>query len=958
MKYHPATRRLAACVIAAASMLSQIAFAAAGVGKLRCEYRENPLGIDTGKPRLSWVIDDGGQRTEVGGQKSGDRGQGTGDRGQGTGDRGQKQTAYQVLVASTAELLAKEQGDLWDSGKVASDQSIQVEYGGKPLESRMVCHWKVRVWLGDGPPSAWSAPGGWLMGLLKPEDPSSPGYAEAGWQAKWVKAGGDTSPWLRKEFTLAAVPERATAFVNVKGYGELYVNGEKVGDDVLEPAVSVYKKRSLYNTYDIRKYLRAGPNCVGVWLGLGLVFRGDIAPLARIQLDMSVDGQREVVGTDTTWTWAPSTHTEFRWGWCGNGREQIDMRRDIPDWSEVGCASGPASPGSSAVASVWRPVEEIPAPAGVASAQSSPPNRVIKTIQVVSCTELRPNVWELDFGTNLTGWMRLRLPKLESGQRVTVRFADKRLASAKEEVTPVRKYELAPGTWKIETPGGPVAYTVYNQQVEFTSAGKPGEQFCNKFNYEGFRYAIVEGLPGKPAAGDAEALMIDSDMEPAGSFECSNELLNRIMRLNLWTVRCLTLGGYAVDCPHRERMGYGDSQVSIDMQMMSRDMAAFYTKWAVDWLDDQDVETGKSAQYVPKNVDDPSCWFSWGGTLDVLPWKSYLYYGDRRLLEKAYGPMARYPSVYIESFYKDGVHRTGGDPGCDWVAPAHGMSGPPGTELFANCYRVYLYDLLAKSADALGRTDDARRHRAKIAELKPLIHAAYYKPDQKLYVTDEQLNQSMPLMLGIVPEDLRGTIEKQFEDITLVKNKGHLDTGMLGTYFLFQYLQQSGRNDLAFTMATRQDFPGWGYMLGQGATTMWEQWDGYWSQIHSCYTCPGGWMCQGLAGIRPDETGPGFKKIIIKPGVVGDLTWVKCSYDSIHGRIVSNWKRDGNRLTMDVTIPINTTAQVYVPAKDAAGVMESGKPAGNADGLKFLRMESGAAVFEAGSGCYQFTSAM
>ena len=623
------------------------------------------------------------------------------------------------------------------------------------------------------------------------------------------------------------------------------------------------------------------------------------------------------------------------------------MRRDIPDWSEPGCAGGK-----------WLPVAEVADPSITTSAQSCPPNRIIKTLPMVYCRELRHNVWELDFGTNLTGWMKLRLPKLEAGRQVTIRFADKRLASAKEEVTPIRKYELAPGTWKIETPSGPIAYTVYNQEVVFTSAGRLDEQVCNKFNYEGFRYAIVEGLPGKPAAGDAEALMIDSDMEPAGGFECSNDLLNRIMQLNLWTVRCLTLGGYEVDCPHRERMGYGDSQVSIDMQMMSRDAAAFYTKWAVDWLDDQDIGTGKSAQYVPRNIDDPSCWFSWGGTLDVLPWKSYLYYGDRRLLERAYEPMVRYPTVYIESFYKDGVHRIGGDPGCDWVAPAHGMSGPPGTELFANCYRVYLYDLLARSADSLGRTDNAHRHRAKIAELKPLIHAAYYKPGERLYVVDEQLNQSMPLMLGIVPEDLRGTIQKKLEDITLVKNQGHLDTGMLGTYFLFQYLQQAGSNDLAFTMATQKDFPSWGYMLAQGATTMWEQWDGYWSQIHSCYTCPGGWMYQGLAGIRPDEAGPGFKRIIIKPAVVGDLTWVKCHYDSIHGRIVSNWQRAGGKLTMEVAIPANTTATVYVPAKDSAAVAESGKPANTAEGVTFLRMEDSTAVYAVGSGTYRFQSTL
>ena len=526
------------------------------------------------------------------------------------------------------------------------------------------------------------------MGLLKPKD----------WQAKWVKAGDETSPWLRKEFTLAAAPERATAFVNVKGYYELYVNGKKVSDDVLAPAVSVYKKRSLYNTYDISKLPAARPNCVGVWLGLGLVFRGDIAPLARVQLDMSVGGKREVVGTDTTWTCMPSTHTEFRWGWCGNGREAHRHASRHPGLERAGlraAASGQPSR-RSPIPAPWR--RRSPA----RRTASSRPSR---WCLAPSCD---PNAWELDFGTNLTGWMRLRLPKLEAGQQVTIRFADKRLASAKEEVTPVRKYELPPGTWKIETPGGPIAYTVYNQQVVFTSAGKPGEQFCNKFNYEGFRYAIVEGLPGKPAAGDAEALMIDSDIEPAGSFECSNDLLNRILQLNLWTVRCLTLGGYAVDCPHRERMGYGDSQVSIDMQMMSRDAAAFYTKWAVDWLDDQDVETGKSAQYVPKNIDDPSCWFSWGGTLDVLPWKAYLYYGDRRLLQRAYEPMARYPSVYIESFYKDGVHRTGGDPGCDWVTPGSRHERPAGN----GTVRQLLSRVSVRPAGQVGRCPGANRRRA------------------------------------------------------------------------------------------------------------------------------------------------------------------------------------------------------------------------------------------------------
>jgi alpha-L-rhamnosidase len=910
---------------------------------LRCEYRENPLGIDAEKPRLSWVV--GGSKSEISNPESGIQNPIS------EIPRGQKQSAYQILVASSAELLKKNQGDIWDSGKVVSDRSIQVEYAGKPLESRRVCHWQVRVWLDDGEVSGWSAPAGWSMGLLKLDD----------WTAKWIKhPGKQTSPWLRKEFNLPAAPDRAMVYVNVKGLYELYVNGRKAGDDVLSPAVSVYRKRSLYNTYDITNLLRPGTNCVGLWLGLGVNFYGDVVPLAQMQLDMVVGGKSVVVGTDASWTCMPSTHTEFGWSWCGNGREHIDARRGIPGWSMAGCAVGS-----------WQPVEEFAEVIGVATAQSCPLNRITKVFPVVSCAALGKDVWELDFGTNLTGWMRLRLPQLESGHQVTIRFADKRLKSAEDEVTPDKTYKLAPGTWKLDTVNGPVAYTIYNQELRFTSAGRMGEEICNKFNYMGFRYAIVQGLATKPAPGDAEAMMIESDLDPVGTFECSNDLLNRIHAVNLWTVRCLNLGGYMVDCPHRERLGYGgDGQVSIDTQIMNLDSAAFYTKWAVDWLDEQNPETGKASQQAPMNrikdpknpdkgIQNPSCWLLWGGMIDMLPWKTYLYYGDRRLLERAYEPMVRYPTVFIDSYYpNNSLRSTYADTGSDWVAPGYGMRAPPGNELFVNCYRVYLMDLLAKSADALGRTDEAARYRARLKELSVLIHAKYYKEREQFYDSGRELDQAMPLAMGIVPDALRGSVEKKLEEIITVKNKGHLDTGMLGTYFLFQSLREIGRNDLAYTMANQKDYPGWGYLLSQGATTFGEQWDGYWSQIHACYTSPCGWFYQGLGGICPDETGPGFKKIIIKPGVVRDLTWVKCGYDSVHGKIVSNWKREGAKLTMDVTIPANTTATVYVPAKNEGGVTEGDKPASKASCVKFLRIENGAAVYAVGSGNYQFKSTL
>jgi len=891
---------------------------------LRCEYRENPLGIDAEIPRLQWKL--------------------TADKE----ERGIRQIAYQIHVASSEELLESGKADLWDSGKVESDQSIQVEYAGKPLESRIDCYWKVRVWsaAANGQPSlsGWSQPAKWSMGLLKPGD----------WTAKWIKPMGDqTSPWLRKEFTLDAAPDQATVYVNVKGYCDLFVNGVKVSEDVLSPAVTEYRKRTRYNTYDIAPYLKQGRNCVGAWMGVGLWYRRgeanpDPVPLARIQLDMTVNGKPVVVGTDASWTWMPSTHTEHWWDWNQNGREEIDMRRDVPGWSEAGCTEGD-----------WKPVIEHPERTGVATAQACPPNRITEVIPVAKRTILNTNLVELDFGTNLTGWLKLRLPPMKSGDKIIMHFADKRFQTPGGDKTPIGNIGMfEPGVKKFESTTGPVAYQTMNQRAEYISAGKAGEEYCARFNYFAFRYVIIEGLPTPPKPEDAQALMIESNLDPVGDFACSNDLLNQIHKVNLWTIRCLNLGGYIVDCPHRERMGYGgDGQTAIESMNMNLDSAAFFSKWAVDWLDVQDPSTGKTAPFAPKN-DDENCAIPWGSMIGVMPWKNYLYFGDRRLLEQAYDPMVLYVTKYVDSAYPDnGVERVGGDPGSDWCAPRYNMNFPPGNELFVNAYRVYLYDLLVRAAIALGKTEDVEKFQKKADHLRTLIHARYFKPEEGFYDSGRQLDQALPLLVGIVPTELRQTVEKSLEEIIMVKNKGHLDTGMLGTLFLFESLREMGRNDLAYTMATRTDFPGWGYLLSQGQTTFGEQWDTYWSQIHACYLSPSSWMAKGLGGILLDEAKPAFKHIIIKPAMVGDLTWVKCHYDSAHGRIVSNWTREGKLVTMNVIIPPNTTATVFVPAVEADKVTESGHPASKALGVKFLRMEKGAAVYAVGSGRYSFQSA-
>ena len=899
---------------------------------LRCEYLCSPLAIDTPQPRLSWILQ--------------------------SEQRGREQTAYRVLVSSKADLLSKDQGDLWDSGKVESDQTTQVAYAGKPLASRMQCFWKVQVWDNDNKALAWSCPATWSMGFLKAED----------WRAKWLRYGekttaaketstGAPSPWLRKTFVLEDKPKQGFAYVNVLGYHEFYVNGQKVGAAVLGPAVSDYRARSFYVTYDIAPLLRKGRNCVGLWLGRGWHVTSSpgvevAGPLVRFQAEIVAGGKNVEIVSDETWKCTASPYTTLGpWCWDQFGGERYDARLNNPAWNTTDYDD-----------SQWAGVEVTSPPDSPAQSQMCPQNRIGQRIPAVACRDMGNGRWEVDFGTNLSGWLRMRLPPLTTGQRIVIRYADQR-----DKPSPPK--DAPPGTiWTgsdetFETAGGTIRYQTFHQADEFISAGRPGEEFCSKFNYHGFRYAIIEGLPTKPSLSEVEALLIESDLESVGSFTCSNELLNRIYRLNLWTIRCLNLGGYMVDCPHRERLGYGDGQVSAETCLMNLWMPNFYAKWLGDWRDGQDRKTGDLPHVAPRVNPDGGGGPGWGGSLAALAWRTYLHYGDRRVLEESYDAMRRYVD-YLEGRCVNGILRTYGgkwDFIGDWVPPGRGMDtskwpSAHSNEIFNNCYRVYLWELLEKAASALRREDEVRRCRAKLGEIRPLIHQAFYDPSKHTYVLEEQPYQCFPLLVGVVPPSERNAVLRTLENGILGQRGGHLDSGMLGTYFLIQYLPTIQRNDLLFTIANQKTYPGWGYMLEQGATTMWEQWNGYSSQIHSCFTSIAGWFHNGLGGIQPDLAAPGFKNTIIRPAVVGDLTWVKSSHRSIHGTIVSNWRCEKDIFTLDVTIPANTTATVYVPTSIAQSVTEGGHPVGKAEGVKYLRTENGCSVFTVKSGKYSFAS--
>jgi alpha-L-rhamnosidase len=901
---------------------------AAEVANLRCEYLQNPLGIDAPKPRLSWKLRTGNPETE----------------------RGIKQTAYQVLVASSRALLRKDQADLWDSGKVESDQSIQVEYAGKPLESRMRCFWKVKVWTETSSTltpeprpltlSSWSEPAYWSMGLLKAED----------WQAKWITHPAPTRlshPWLRRTFEVKEGVERAVMYVNTGSYYELRINGKKVGPYVLEPGITQIDKRFTVNAYDVTSCLVKGKNTIAVWMGPGWYQprNGNTfnAPILRAQLSIVTPSGPMLIGTDASWRVKENCISQIG-GWCWNnfGGERFDARDFVEDWDQVGLDD-----------STWVQAREIPAPAMAHSWQVCESARLSDPVKPVEIRRLQDGKWVIDFGRPLTGWMRLKMHNLKAGQEVQINYAD-----IDDNRNP-RKL-----AFMVNADG----FQDFNQKDVFISAGKGAETFCSKFNYHSFRYAVIAGLDREPSVSDAEAMMIEPDLASAGSFECSNDLFNRIHETTRYTLRtqnpCLSLGtGEA-----REKTAYGDGGAHLSGYLYNFRCDANLRKWIRDWSDAQ-REDGWFHHTAPA-FEDHGGGPAWGGQVSELVRRMHLYYGDGGIVEQMYDRLRRYVD-FLESKTRDGILRSytpttreeawmfiG-----DWARPA----GAPGSgfnmdnsderEFFNNSYRVLLWQQLQDFASSIGRTDEARRCGERLAAIRPLVHKTFYQQEKGAYLYSSQSSLAMALYARIPPPELRSKTMAQLENSIVVEKQGHLDTGLLGTSVMLDLLIQENRNDLIDLIMGQTTYPGWGYLIKELDLKTWpETWSGWGSHVILVTATPGSWFFEGLGGILPDPANPGFKHFTLRPGVVKSVEWVKCGYQSPYGRIGSNWKREGGKLTMDVTIPANTTATVHVPAKDATAVTEGGNTIDKVKGVKFLRMEDAAAVYAVDSGTYRFRS--
>ncbi len=904
---------------------------------LRCEYLVNPLAIDTPAPRLSWIL----QPTQP-------------------SLRSLRQTAYQVLVATSPDKLASNAGDAWDSGKVPSDAMNQIEYTGKQTRSGRSCFWKVRCWDQDDNVSAWSQPATWSQGMGQYE-----------WQGKWVGAAETPpadrpgpSPIVRKAFRLDAPVTRAIAYASALGLYELHLNGQRVGDQVLSPEWTDYNKRIQYQAYDVTALLQPGDNALGAMLAEGwyagrvglthIVKDGPVRhiygdrPRLLVQLQIELaDGRAQILTTDNTWRY--TLEGPIRYADILDG-QVYDATREIPGWDT------PAFDDAG-----WHPVDVLDKAKGKLVAQPNEPIRITRQLRPVAVREAKPGTWVFDLGQNIAGVCRLKVRE-PAGTIIRLRHAEMR----SDDGTIYRE------NLRMPKDGGPLGA---RQEDRFVTKGSGDETFEPGFTYHGFQYVEVVGLTTAPTLETLTGCAMYSAAPEVGTFDCSSPMLNQLFSNIFWTQRDNLLG-IPTDCPQRdERLGWtGDMQVFSQTAMFNQDMAAFFSKWVPD-LRDAQADDGRFPDVAPHPYN-PNERFSgapaWGDAGTVVPWRQWINYGDKRLLTDHFPSAARWVDWIRENnpdlIWCNKRHNDYGD----WL---HGdtlkAEGWPKTggevpkEIFATAFFAHSAELVARMAHVLGLKCEASKYASLAASVKVAFCNRFVSLDGHI-CGDTQAGYALALAFDLLPENLRPAAAKYMVE-GVARYKGHMSTGFNSTVRMMLELTRWGYNDLAYDLVNCTTFPSWGYMIENGATTIWERWDGYVkgrgfqdagmnSFCHYAIGSVGEWMYRVILGINPDEHDVAYKHVVICPLPGGDITHARGQYDSIRGRIATAWKRDGDRLCLDVTIPPNTTATVYIPARDAAAVTESSHPASSAPGVRFLRMAGNCAVYEIGSGDYRFVS--
>jgi alpha-L-rhamnosidase len=863
--------------------------------------------------------------------------------------RGTMQAGYRVLVATDPGNLALNRADLWDSGDVSSDQSVNLEYAGRPLGSGQVAYWKVLVRDDQGNESA-SEPARWEMGLLGPSD----------WHAQWidfppaqgpmpatVPAPATTQstqpdhtherhvyapnlpPYLRKTFDIEKPVARARLYATALGLYECWINGDQAGDAVLAPDWTNYHHRVRYQTYDVTANLRRGRNVIAAllgdgwysgnvgWIG-GHVYGSRPAFLAQLVIDYT-DGSRKIVATDDSWRAAvgPIRRSDFQDG------EDYDARLEIPGWNSVDFDD-----------SSWQPVsirQENPA----LEAQIGPPVRKTHELPARTVTQPSPGEYVFDFGQNMVGFARLRAAA-PAGTKVTIRFAE------------------------MLNPNG----TIYTENLRkalatdtFIFKGDGEETWEPHFTFHGFRYAEVTGLPGKVRPGNLTGIVIGSDNPEAGTWECSNPLLNKLHSNIVWGQHGNFIS-IPTDCPQRdERLGWmGDAQVFIRTATCNCDVREFFDNWLIEVADAQD-KNGAFTDVTP-HVSAGEGVAAWADAGIICPWTIYQVYGDKRILARQYPSMARFIE-YLKA-HSDNFIRPAKGYG-DWLS----INADTPKDLLATAYFAHDADLMSQIAWIIDKPDDAAKYRRLFEDIRAAFNKAYMENDGQIK-GHTQTGYLLALKFDLLDASNRSLAVKYLL-ADIAEKKDHLSTGFVGVGYLLPTLTRFGAIDAAYRLMNQDTFPSWLFPVKMGATTIWERWDGWTpdkgfqtpkmnSFNHYSLGSCGQWMFDTITGIGLDEQTPGFKQIVIHPQPGGDLTWATGSYQSAYGPIKTHWVVEKQRFTLSVTIPTNTTATVYVPAAKDSEIMEGDRPADQAPGVEFVRRENGAGIFRVGSGEYVFTA--
>ncbi|WP_336775924.1 family 78 glycoside hydrolase catalytic domain [Paenibacillus sp. MMO-58] len=745
--------------------------------RLRCEYNHNPIGIQTTQPRFSWELE--------------------------SSKRNRKLAAYQIIVSESEKDALSGIGKLWDSGKVESAETFHVEYAGRSLTSGQRCYWTVKCWDQDGELYEAEEAAFFEMGILSPDE----------WTAQWIGADETiASPLFRTSFHIHKAVKRASISVSGLGYFKLYMNGNRVGDHVLVPNWTDYDDRKIegllypfddqtskrvnYLQYTVTDNIRQGENAIGVMLGNGFynqterTIEGKMrygAPKLILQLTITYeDGTVDFIRSDESWKCSsgPIVFNNIFYG------EIYDARLEQPGWNDQGFDD-----------SSWEQARLVRSPKGQLTAQMSPRDKKISTLKPISCAEPQPHTYIFDFGQNFSGWVRIRMQG-DTGQQVTLKFAENLSAD---------------GALDTLSCGG-------DDQIQsdtYIMKGEGIEQYEPRFVWHGFRYVEVTGYPGVPNLTDLEGIVVHASVEPTGEFSCSDPLLNQVQSAYRWSQLTNMHGGVPSDCPHRERLGYtGDGHLTAESASYNFDMAAFYAKWIEDISDSQNKRTGFVPHTAPFNGGGGGV--AWGSAYIIMPWTMYRMYGDRRLLAEHYEGMQSW-------IYYLGTRNRGGhlvefeEPDSwflgDWCIP--GANELPPT-LVSTFYYAYTVKMMSKAAAVLGHEEDSKHY----AELFDLICAAFneafFNPETATYSIGRQGADLFPLVLGCVPEGYEDQVWERVLRHYRDDQGGHLDTGIFGTFFLFGLLSERGETDLALKMVTAKDYPGYGYMIENGATTLWE----------------------------------------------------------------------------------------------------------------------------------------